>query len=252
MNATRRLDQFVRQAPSKRAGGIIDWGLWIVAAWIFALLISLLLPAVSRSRAAPRRAQCTNNLKQIGLALHNYADRYGEFPPAYTVNEYGHPLHSWRTLILPFLDQEPLYRSIDLSKPWDDPANVKAYNAIPPVYLCSSMYGPSNHTLYLANVADGGVFLKRRSSAMADITDDPAGTLLVIEAPVDRSVHWMSPLDLDEALILSINPDSKTAHLGGVQALVCNGSVRFLSSNLSPETRRALMTIAGGETVDDD
>src|SRR5437016_2000216 len=94
---------------------------------IFMLLIALLIPATrSSARPAARRAQCVNNLKQIAQALLNYEQAYGALPPAYTVDAKGRPLHSWRTLILPYLEQEPLYRTIDLSKPWNDPANVRA------------------------------------------------------------------------------------------------------------------------------
>ena len=71
--------------------------------------------------------QCANNLKQIALALRNYESVYHALPPAYTVDAEGKPLHSWRTLILPYLEQQALYDKIDLSKPWDDPANKEAY-----------------------------------------------------------------------------------------------------------------------------
>src|SRR5260370_743998 len=67
------------------------------------VVIALLLPQTS-SREPARRSQCKNNLKQIGLALHNYHDVYGSFPPAYFVDASGKPMHSWRVLILPFLD----------------------------------------------------------------------------------------------------------------------------------------------------
>src|SRR4029453_12945484 len=72
--------------------------------------VALLLPAVQQAREAARRTQCKNNLKQIGLALHNYADVYGSFPPAYIADETDKPMHSWRVLILPFLDQDQLYK----------------------------------------------------------------------------------------------------------------------------------------------
>src|SRR5262245_3382414 len=75
-----------------------------------ALLLSmctcgLLLPAVSVAREPARRMQCLNNLKQIALALHNYDATYGSLPPAYIADASGKPMHSWRVLILPFLEQ---------------------------------------------------------------------------------------------------------------------------------------------------
>jgi type II secretory pathway pseudopilin PulG len=224
----------------------------LVAGGIIAVLIALLLPSVSRSREAPRRSQCKNNLKQIGLALHNYLDAYKTFPPAYTVDVNGKPLHSWRTLILPFLDQRALYESIDLSKPWDDPANEQARNTYLAAYSCPSTSGPKKEeTTYLAVVCPGSCFRPGGGVRPADITDGTSNTLLVIEVPIDRAVPWMSPRDADEALILSIASDSHFAHTGGVHSALCDGSVRFLSAQLPPATRRALITIAGGEYVGD-
>ena len=60
-----------------------------------------------------------NNIRNITLALLNYADTHKAFPPAYTVDANGNRLHSWRTLLLPYLDQQSLYESIDFSKPWN-------------------------------------------------------------------------------------------------------------------------------------
>src|SRR5262249_28110992 len=95
---------------------------------IVLLLLAMLLPAVRNAGPAAERNACSNNMKMIALAILNYADKYHELPPAYTVDANGKPLHSWRTLILPFLEEEKLYESIDLSKPWNDPANAKAFN----------------------------------------------------------------------------------------------------------------------------
>ena len=115
----------------------------LVVIAIIAILIALLLPAVQQAREAARRTQCKNNLHQLGLALHNYHDEYQCFPPAYTVDPDGKPLHSWRTLILPYLEHGPLYATIDLSKPWDDPANKAAYATNIQAYRCPSASFPS-------------------------------------------------------------------------------------------------------------
>ena len=98
----------------------------LVVLLVLAVAVVLFFPPQRMAREAARRTQCKNNLKQIGLALHNYHDEYGAFPPAYTVDADGKPLHSWRTLLLPYLDQRPLYATIDLTKAWDDPANAEA------------------------------------------------------------------------------------------------------------------------------
>lgn len=225
----------------------------LVLLGISGILVLTLLPGARRSggRELARRTQCKNNLKQIGLALYNYHDTYGAFPPACTVDAEGRPLHSWRTLILPYLDQKPLYDSIDLSKPWDDPANAEAREKLVPNYLCpSNAPSPRNHTNYLAVVAPGSCFGATKSCTLKDIVDGTENTLAVIEVPSDCSVPWMSPKDADEALILSLGPEAKVpAHVGGVHALLCDGTVRFLSVKLPAATRKALITIAAGDKV---
>ena len=118
--------EFNEAIPKKSAGRGLRLVQVLMALGTIVLLIALLLPAVRTAGPAARRAQCTNNLKQIALALHNYEQEHKALPPAYTVDATGRPLHSWRTLILPYLEQESLYRSIDLSKPWDDRSNAKA------------------------------------------------------------------------------------------------------------------------------
>ena len=92
---------------------------------IIAVLIALLLPAVQQAREAARRTQCKNNLKQIGLALHNYHDAYNLFPYSSSYqgsNELGIPAHTWVEFVLPFIDQAPLYSQIDFTRHSNDPA----------------------------------------------------------------------------------------------------------------------------------
>ena len=98
----------------KRRGGFTLIELLVVIA-IIAVLIALLLPAVQQAREAARRTQCKNNLKQIGLALHNYESTFGRLPPGTfggmgTCNDDG---LAWSFSILPYLDQAPLYNQID-------------------------------------------------------------------------------------------------------------------------------------------
>ena len=102
-----------RPARSRPAFTLIE--LLVVIA-IIAVLISLLLPAVQQAREAARRTQCKNHLKQIGLALHNYHDTANKFPPGYVQVNLADPLthlrHGWGAMILPYLDQTPLYATL--------------------------------------------------------------------------------------------------------------------------------------------
>jgi len=216
---------------------------------IVLVLILLFVPAPRNAIEAARRTQCKNNLKQIGQALHNYHKEYGSFPPAYTVDKLGRPLHGWRTLILPYLEQTALYRQIDLSKPWNDPANAVAFETLVPSFQCRSFSLPKNHTTYLGVAGEDSCFHGSSSKAIADITDGTSNTLIVVEVPPDRSVPWMAPQDADEALILEITEGTKTAHTGGFQALLADGSVRFISVNIDRSTLKALLTTSGNEVV---
>lgn len=216
---------------------------------ILGVLAALLLPATRRAGPAARRMQCGNNLKQIGLALHSYADQYGALPPAYTVDAEGKPLHSWRTLILPFMEQEPLYKTIDLSKPWDDLANKVAFDAATPGYICPSTTCPQTHTTYMAVAVPGGCFKPTESRKLSEIIDGYSSTLMVIEVDEKQAVHWMSPTDAIDFDFLKRESRAKLQHPQGTQAVFADGSVHFLSTSIKPETLRALITIDGKDEV---
>jgi prepilin-type processing-associated H-X9-DG protein len=215
---------------------------------IIAFLIALLLPA-TRSGVGPaaRRSQCLNNLKQIALALHNYEQAHEALPPAYTVDAKGRPLHSWRTLILPYLEQGPLYQSIDLSKPWDDPANAKALEAFVPIFHCPEAVGPQNTTTYLAIAGPNGCLIPKESRRLAEITDAHESTLMVIEAGEENAVPWMAPVDASESLVMSLGPATKLHHAGGTNAGFVDGHVTFLKANTPASVRRAWISISGND-----
>ena len=216
---------------------------------IIAVLVSLVLPELQRARPAAYRQQCKNNLQQIGLALHNYADQYGAFPPAHTVDAAGKPLHSWRTLILPFLEQQELYKKIDLSKPWNDPANAEAFKTTPAAYRCPSARLQPNYTSYLGVVGENACFHPTEPRAFSEISDGLSNTLMVFEVAQKLAVHWMDPLDANAEMVLSFKSDGNIGHDGGTQVALADGSVRFISENASPETLRALISIFGNEQV---
>lgn len=214
---------------------------------VLVLLGGMLLPARRGAREAARRMSCGNNLKQIGLALHNYYDEHHALPPAYTVDADGMPLHSWRTLILPYMEQGALYEKIDLSKPWDDPANRAAYESTVKNYRCPSVDLPPTHTTYLAVLAPGGCFRPTEPRDVADITDDTDLTLMVIELDAKRAVHWMSPTDATEADVLNLGNVAKLPHRASVMAACASGGVRAISAKSKPEALRALISIAGSD-----
>ena len=119
------ISDFVNEPTKpKSSGGKFGLLHLLAVVGILGLLIAFFFPATRCNWPAARRMQCMNNLKQIALALHNYSSDYNALPPAYTVDVDGKPLHSWRTLILPYLEQQALYETIDMTKPWNDPASA--------------------------------------------------------------------------------------------------------------------------------
>ena len=212
---------------------------------IILLVILMLLPAQRSAREAARRNSCMNNLKQISLALINYESARGEYPPAYTVDADGRPLHSWRTLILPYMEQLPLYQSIDLTKPWDDPANEHAYNSMPEVYGCPSdptANANKHFTTYLAVVTPDSAIRTADSLSFNEISA-PSETLLVIDAAPSQATHWMSPVDADEKLLLNVDPKLKRQHNGDLcLATYADGHTYPHSGKINPQALRAMIT----------
>jgi prepilin-type N-terminal cleavage/methylation domain-containing protein/prepilin-type processing-associated H-X9-DG protein len=151
----------------RRSRGFTLIELLVVTA-VIAVLVSLLLPAVQQAREAARRSQCKNNLRQIGLALHNYEAAHNVFPPGYVsgpdipamgpvdpqFNDAG-PGWGWLTQLLPNLDQAPLYDALELALPCYDPANARLVRTQVTTFRCPSDAGGGNPAYgELVNVVD--------------------------------------------------------------------------------------------------
>lgn len=248
-----------------------------VAVVIFAILILVLngiLPAVSSARWAARRNRCINNMKQLALALHLYSEKHGTLPPAYIPDQDGKPMHSWRVLILPYLEREDLYDRYDFDEPWDGANNRKLWSEMPDVFRCPSaeltrQYGlldlPEFATNYFAVV--GPETLWRGNAAIqlrGTIPDGTASTLMLIESV--QPICWMQPNDLgvDDA-VRQLTGDAGVGHptvsdgLLSIEATcrVCNtafadGGVSEISREVPRSFAKALLTVAGGEKLDFD
>lgn len=241
------------QAPEakggRRGGGFHFVEILLIAA-ILAVLVALLLPATRNGGGlAAKRAQCTNNMKQILLGLHNYHDTYGTFPPPWTTDARGRRLHSWRTLLLPFVEKEALSKTIDLTRPWDDPANASAMKTIPDIYRCWSSNAPAGFTPYLAIVGPRNAFRPDGSRTLDDFVDGASITVMLVDAGPASAVPWMAPRDGDEALFLGFNESTQLDHPTGMQVGFADGFVRNIRAGVPDKIRRAILTIDGHDTV---
>lgn len=218
---------------------------------ILLVLAAVLLPAVTRGPAigAARQTQCKNNLRQIRLALESYHDEYHALPPAYTTDSNGQKLHSWRTLVLPFMEHEALYKQIDLSKPWNDPVNFALSSKMPEVYRCPSGNLPDGDTTYLGAVGEEFCFHPSTPRSFTEFSDGLSETLMVFEVAPQNAVPWMSPQDADLDSIIRLNSRESLPHREGFQGVMGDGTIRYFPADLPSETRKALLTISGNESI---
>lgn len=197
--------------------------------------------------------RCGENLAKIGVAIEKYVAAKGHYPPAYTTDEDGKPMHSWRVLLLPYLGENKLYAKYDLDKPWDDPANQHVIARMPRVYRCPMEKDVTDESAYMVLTGEGFLFdgdAKREPNA---IKDDVNSALLVVEVS-DTSIQWTEPKDLsldtiDWTRSRSNGLGSKHTS-GGLHVLTADGEVHHLGEFVTPEALKAMATIDGGETVD--
>jgi prepilin-type processing-associated H-X9-DG protein len=210
------------------------------------------------------RTQCRNNLKQIGLALHNYYDRDGQFPALVTAG--GQPPRSWRVDLLPFLDQAPLRRQYVDTAAWDAEPNAPvtqyARDYLP--LFCPSMPNKADaqgrrYAAYFGVRGPDTFFPSGQGLTFAEITDGSSNTIAIVET-CGTPIVWTEPRDLDLAIHeIGINGPGdhpgqsrsvlSSYHRHGGNVLFADGSVRFLSEDIDPDVLKALLTASGGDSL---
>jgi hypothetical protein len=245
-------------------------------------------------RRAAARSQCANNLKQIALGLHNYADTY---IPAKSPLEQGLPAGtvcladlpperrlSWCVELLPFVEQDKLFRGFDRQAGWDAPINIPAAHTPLKVFTCpdwgrDAEPDPPFLTAYLgvaglgadaaslpAGERKAGVFGYDRRTPLSAIEDGTSNTLLILESARDNG-PWarggpstVRGLDPSESPYLGAGRQFGGTHFAentifgrgkpiGCNAALADGSVRFLYESVAPDILEALATIAGRDVV---
>ena len=297
----------------------------LVVITIIGILIALLLPAVQAAREAARRMACSNNLKQIGLALHNYHAALSTFPPGGITEGpccSTKSLTSWAISILPYLEQQPLYDQYNMNAYNEDPPNQLVRETSLAVYACPTETGvkdldvpesgpggtggieyrrgsyrcmsgksdgsgwwdtdqnasfPMNWRGVMHNVASRNVARKLSTETIADVKDGTSNTLAVGEMATvthqNRRTFWAYTyasynasaavpqsrtllVDYDKCVAVGgpggENPCKRgwgSFHSGGLNFLLCDGSVRFIGDTIDLNLFCNLATIAGGETA---
>lgn len=276
----------------------------LVVIAIIAVLIALLLPAVQQAREAARRTQCSNNLRQIGLAIHNYHDTNSRFPLSSIEPTLGRS--GVFASLLPYIDQANVYQKYDFNLGNSDPANQLAVSQRIATYLCPSAplrrpipisgcdandRAPGTYAVstgsgdpygtFASGSPNNGVIVNSGSGStlMRDVTDGTTNTLLGGESawnfadytftsgPCNGQIrwgfsYWSSPYPLATAFTTkgAFNPKSRNGdssrlsnfrseHIGVVNMLLCDGSVKYISENIDHSLLDALATRSGNEPV---
>ncbi len=227
--------------------------------------------------AAAQRTQSQNNLKYLMLAMHNYVDAKRHFPPAVLYGPDGKTPYSWRVEVLPMLGHQDLYAQYHFDEPWDGPNNRKLLDKMPAEFRSPQDPADSKNSSYFPLVGPGAIFDATKPSEsesgggglgggrggggpggrrtafdgtkgarIEDITDGTSYTIMLVEAK--REIPWTKPEDIP------YDPDKPLPQLGGYfeggfHVAMADGSVHFLSSNVSEKVLRALITRAGREPV---
>jgi prepilin-type N-terminal cleavage/methylation domain-containing protein/prepilin-type processing-associated H-X9-DG protein len=236
---------------SRRRGFTLIELLVVIA--IIAILIGLLLPAVQKVREAAARMKCANNLKQIVIGLHNYHSTYERFPPAFETPphlpypQYFNASWAWSTYVLPYVEQEPLYRAMNVQPgvnrfgngvetafPKDVPNQLSTTKLA--IFRCPSdtgpdlnpernghamsnyraVAGPYTYPFITENMDFGGVFYQNSKTRITDITDGSSNTLAIGECKYDKVSGQLACIWAGMSGWVAPNSSSGSVHISDV------------------------------------
>jgi prepilin-type N-terminal cleavage/methylation domain-containing protein/prepilin-type processing-associated H-X9-DG protein len=245
----------------------------LVVIAIIAVLIGLLLPAVQKVREAANRVKCQNNLKQLGLGLHNFHDARKHFPstirPA-TSNTGPLPRQGWMIFILPYIEQDNLYRQYDLTLNWFDTVNLRVTSSPVPIFQCPStpvaerldgrpeispwvgivavtdyaafnVVDPRLVSTGLIDVGGKGLLPKNEKTRIADVTDGTSNTIALTES-AGRPQLWR------RGLLIPDLPDVRT-NGGGWARAATDLSLQGLTTDGTTSPGPCALNCANGEQI---
>lgn len=212
------------------------------------LYAELLAQAAHAARESARQAQSMNNMKQFGLAMHNYHDTFGSLPPSVVIGPDGKTPHSWRIELLPFIEEQEMYDRYRMDEPWDSPHNLEVTSRMPDAFRHPSDDSNSTNTAYLLLTGEGTAFTDDGAMEFRDIRDGLSNTIMMVEAKTNT--HWAQPLDMpyigaDTLSLLGGFNDDDT-----ITATLFDGSVHRLPASIDSEVFEAMVSPNGQEVVE--
>lgn len=227
---------------------------WAVCVLILVVLGLLTWPAFIQQRHAAALAMSKQHLKQIGAALHQYHDTYGSFPPAYVMGNDGTPWHSWRVLLLPFLDQKSLHDRYRFDEPWNGTHNRELHLLRPHVYesrLANSRR--TDITTYLGVVSRRTMWPAQFCVKVGDVTDGTSNTMWLMEN-VASDVVWSEPREMSESDALALlrpvdvgKPIDQS--IQPIPILMVDGAARAITPRINRQLFISLLTPKFGSYV---
>ncbi|WP_406694866.1 DUF1559 domain-containing protein [Singulisphaera sp. Ch08] len=205
---------------------------------------------------AAKRSQSVNNLKQMGLALHNYHELSASLPPGGTFDPQGRAHHSWQSLILSQAENHVVYNQINFDLPWNDRVNTTSFRTVVSFYLNPGIRSAERDSrgYALSHYSGNALVLGGdKNRVFNDITDGREHTIMAGEVPA-KFKAWGSPTNWrDPGRGINQSPDGfGSPFQSGANFLFANGSIRFIQNTINPRILKALGTPSGGESITND